>query len=105
MLYVMTERWPLARKYRDVFERIKESVLDILEKGKYQTRQHIPGSVLGLDLTAGLEEGILGSASQDFDQMIGEITGGSFDMGARLIWRLFKISIFKESVLETIGHL
>jgi len=32
MLYVMTERWPLARKYRDVFETIKESVLAILEK-------------------------------------------------------------------------
>jgi len=82
MLHVMTERWPLARKYRDVFERIKESVLDILEKGTYQTRQHIPGSVLGFDLTAGLEEGILGSASQDLEQMIGEITGDSFDMEA-----------------------
>ena len=29
-----------------------------------------------------MEEGILGSASQDLEQMIGEITGDSFDMEA-----------------------
>jgi hypothetical protein len=56
MLYVMTERWPLAKKYRDVFERIKEAVMDILSGGKNQERQHIPRIVAGLSV--GLEQPI-----------------------------------------------
>jgi hypothetical protein len=36
MLYVMTERWPAARKYRDVFEQIKTSVTDVIVKGNHQ---------------------------------------------------------------------
>jgi hypothetical protein len=56
MLYVMTERWPLAKKYRDVFERTKEAVMDILSAGKDQERQHIPRTVAGLSV--GLEQPI-----------------------------------------------
>lgn len=73
MLYVMTERWPLARKYRDVFERIKESVLEIIATGKEDGRQPIPQSVAGLNVS--LEGGIFGTASQELEQMIGDMIG------------------------------
>ena len=40
-----------------------------------RTRQHIPRAVV--DLTGGLEQGILGNANQDLEQMIGDMIGGS----------------------------
>jgi hypothetical protein len=72
--------WPLARKYRDVFERIKEVVLDIIARGKNQTRQHIPRRVERQ--FAGLEEGILGNASQNLEQMIGDMIGDPGDVAS-----------------------
>jgi hypothetical protein len=75
MLYVMTERWPLARKYRDVFERIKEAVMDIIAGGNHNHDQagkrHMSRTVVGVDLNCGLEQGFLGNANQDLEQMIG----------------------------------
>ncbi len=70
----MTERWPLARKYRDVFERIEEAVMDIISAGSTNQRQsenprtiqHIPRKVV--DISGGLEQGILGNANQDLEQ-------------------------------------
>jgi len=34
VLYVITERWPGARKYRDVFESIRQCVLNLIEEGE-----------------------------------------------------------------------
>jgi hypothetical protein len=74
MLYVITERWPLARKYRDVFERIKEAVWGIMAQG--EGRKHISRTVV--DGSAGLmEQGILGNASLDLEVMIGDMIGDS----------------------------
>ncbi|KAF2495865.1 hypothetical protein BU16DRAFT_560725 [Lophium mytilinum] len=41
VLYIITERWPGAKKYRDVFETIKQNVLDSIEEGKYAPRRAI----------------------------------------------------------------
>ena len=41
VLYVITERWPAARRYRDIFETIKQSVLDAIEEGEYCPRRPI----------------------------------------------------------------
>ncbi|PVH71530.1 hypothetical protein DL98DRAFT_596856 [Cadophora sp. DSE1049] len=41
ILYVMTERWPASRKYRDLFEVVKKSVLDAISEGK-----HTPGTAV-----------------------------------------------------------
>lgn len=43
----MTERYPSARKYRDVFERIKKSITDIIAQGKHEPRHpvHLDPSV------------------------------------------------------------
>lgn len=38
MLYVMTERWPSARKYRDVFEQIKDSVTGLVAEAQGSRR-------------------------------------------------------------------
>jgi hypothetical protein len=41
VLYIITERWPGARKYRDAFESIKQCVLDLIEEGGQQPRQKL----------------------------------------------------------------
>jgi hypothetical protein len=41
LLYIVTERYPSARKYRDVFERIKKAVLDMIAQGKHEPRNPV----------------------------------------------------------------
>lgn len=42
VLFVITERWPAAKKYRDIFEAIKQNVIDPLAEGRNQVpRQKI----------------------------------------------------------------
>lgn len=41
VLYVIAERWPGARKYRDIFEVIKQSVMEAIEDGQYAPRRAI----------------------------------------------------------------
>ena len=42
VLFVITERWPAAKKYRDIFEAIKQNVIDPLADGRKQVpRQKI----------------------------------------------------------------
>lgn len=38
ILYVMTEKWPAGKKYRDLFESVKSSVLDAISEGKHLPR-------------------------------------------------------------------
>lgn len=53
VLYVITERWPGARKYRDAFESIKQCVLDLIALSD-QPRKPLVG--LDPDLRATLED-------------------------------------------------
>lgn len=41
VLYIITERWPGAKKYRDMYEAVKESVLESIEESKYEPRRAI----------------------------------------------------------------
>ncbi|KAK8022257.1 hypothetical protein PG993_013024 [Apiospora rasikravindrae] len=41
VLYIITERLPIARKYRDVFEAIKMMVLESIEENQHQARRPI----------------------------------------------------------------
>ncbi|CAJ2501292.1 Uu.00g041450.m01.CDS01 [Anthostomella pinea] len=41
LLYIVTERYPSARKYRDVFERIRSSILSMIAQGKHQPRNPV----------------------------------------------------------------
>ncbi|KAH8204367.1 hypothetical protein TruAng_001418 [Truncatella angustata] len=38
LLYIVAERYPSARRYRDIFERIKVAILDIIAQGKHEPR-------------------------------------------------------------------
>jgi hypothetical protein len=41
VLYIITERWPGAKKYRDTYEAIKQSLLESVEENKYEPRRVI----------------------------------------------------------------
>ena len=41
VLYIITERWPGAKKYRDTYEAIKQSLLESVEENKYEPRRAI----------------------------------------------------------------
>jgi len=82
MLYVMTVRFPSARKYRDVFEDIKTSVRKLsITKSKGQD-QRSNKRVASFD--DGMRENVrtletgfgTGGAREEFTWMIGELTGG-----------------------------
>jgi hypothetical protein len=75
VLYIITERWPAAKKYRDVFENVKQAVLDSIEDNGYEERKSI-GSLKQtlqntLDTRDKKEEGQL-----DFEAMIADMAGG-----------------------------
>ncbi|KAK6064976.1 fungal specific transcription factor domain-containing protein [Seiridium cupressi] len=49
VLYIsITERWPGARKYRDIYESIKQMVLESIEEGQYEPRRAITSLRPGL---------------------------------------------------------
>jgi hypothetical protein len=78
LLYIITERYPSARKYRDIFERIKTAMLDLMASGGHRPRDPVAGldasdmraRVATLDGTWGL-----GGIGADFTTMISQITG------------------------------
>jgi hypothetical protein len=41
VLYIITERWPGAKKYRDMYEVVKQSVLESIDESKYEPRRAI----------------------------------------------------------------
>ena len=77
ILYVMTERWPESRKYRDLFEAVKKSVLEAIEEGKHIARTAVT-SLKG-DMQATLRDlpadTTMESVSEDLEQMISDMTG------------------------------
>jgi hypothetical protein len=75
VLYVMTERWPESRKYRDLFEAVKKSVLEAIEEG----RHFAPTAVTSLhaSLRDFPVDTTMESVSDDLEQMIRDITGES----------------------------
>lgn len=79
VLYVMTERWPESRKYRDLFEAVKKSVLEASEEGKHIARTAVT-SLKG-DMQASLRDlpadTTMESVSEDLEQMISDMTGES----------------------------
>lgn len=77
MLYIMTERWPDIRRYRDAFEAIKRTVLSLITEDQHQPRKVISTTTsntwldlqsLDLDMIENINRG-------DLEQMIGDMTG------------------------------
>lgn len=77
ILYVMTERWPASRKYRDIFEAVKKSVLDAISEGKHIPRTAVTtmkddmqNSIPRLQVNPATE-----TIPDDLEQMISDMTG------------------------------
>ncbi|KAH8888145.1 hypothetical protein GQ53DRAFT_826702 [Thozetella sp. PMI_491] len=79
MLYVTTERWPAIRRYRDAFEAIKRSVLELIADDKHAPRMVVPALTtddtiwsslqgLNLDIYENLNR-------DDLEQMLGDMAG------------------------------
>jgi hypothetical protein len=45
MLYVMAERWPDVKRYRDAFETIKRSVVTLIGDGKNRQKENLPTAI------------------------------------------------------------
>jgi hypothetical protein len=74
VLYIITERWPGAKKYRDVFENVKQTVLESIEANGYEERKAIKDLTPSLYETwKGLDEGTEGR--NEFEAMVGEMAG------------------------------
>jgi hypothetical protein len=41
VLYIIAERWPGAKKYRDTYEAVKQSMLESIEENRYEPRRAI----------------------------------------------------------------
>jgi len=71
VLYIITERWPGAKKYRDTYEAIKQSLLESVEESKYQPRRAIKGIYPDLlPSMARTEEG-----STEVSRMVADMAG------------------------------
>jgi hypothetical protein len=74
VLYIITERWPTAKKYRDVFENLKQTVLESIEENGYEERKAVKSLDPSLQTTLATietrEEGGL-----EVEAMIAEMTG------------------------------
>lgn len=74
VLYIITERWPGAKQYRDVFETIKQSVLDSIAEGACVPRKKIeklPANVREAMREMDQEE----EGRQEFSSMLADMTG------------------------------
>ncbi|KAI1454265.1 fungal-specific transcription factor domain-containing protein [Annulohypoxylon moriforme] len=75
LLYIVTERYPSARKYRDVFERIKSSIMGIIAQGKHEPRNPVqidPNVQKGF---ASFEGQWAPGMGADFSYMVNAMTG------------------------------
>lgn len=76
LLYVIAERYPSAKKYRDIFERLRLAISVLMQAGMHQ-----PGHPVALDesmqqdLFAGLEDTWPDGMSSDFTDIINTMTG------------------------------
>jgi hypothetical protein len=67
MLYVIAEKYPPARKYRDVFDRIKTNVVDAIAKGNHEAMR--AAGILDNEMTEqcrALDEGLTSTVRTDY---------------------------------------
>lgn len=77
ILYVMAERWPASRKYRDLFEAVKKSVIEAIEEGKHMPRKAVTS--MKDDMQTPLQrldaDTTMESVTDDLQQMISDMVG------------------------------
>ncbi|KAI1774282.1 fungal-specific transcription factor domain-containing protein [Hypoxylon cercidicola] len=77
MLYIMTDRWPLGPKYRDVFESLQELVTKAIPRASHQDASAAARAVDFdvIEWERELDLGFTGGIRNDISQMIASITG------------------------------
>ncbi|KAL7628553.1 hypothetical protein AAE478_000068 [Parahypoxylon ruwenzoriense] len=77
LLYIVAERYPSARKYRDVFERIKSAILNLIAQGKHEPRNPV-------HIDQNIQKGFANAETQwapgigaDFSYMVNTMTGSA----------------------------
>ncbi|KAH9897468.1 fungal-specific transcription factor domain-containing protein [Xylariomycetidae sp. FL2044] len=77
LLYIITERYPSARKYRDVFERIKSAILNIIAQGKHQPRNPVNLGGNAQDTFNPVQQQWGPGMGEDFSFMINTMAGNN----------------------------
>ena len=74
VLYIIAERWPGAKKYRDVFETFKQTVMEAIQESEFEPRRAIkrlrPSLKKTIDTMDKGEEGL-----RDIQAMVADMTG------------------------------
>lgn len=74
----MTERWPSARKYRDIFEQIKTAVIDLIAQGRHQPLKTVDlPEVDMIETFASFDQDRPSNIGEDVSQMLSQMTGQS----------------------------
>ncbi|KAF2001585.1 hypothetical protein P154DRAFT_619260 [Amniculicola lignicola CBS 123094] len=73
VLYIITERWPAAKRYRDVFESVKQTVMESIEENGYEQRKVIKSLRPGLEET--LKDMDSEEGRQQFEAMMTDMAG------------------------------
>jgi hypothetical protein len=80
MLYIITERWTASSKYRDAFEGIKRSVMDMLSEGRINQHRAVAGVGADVrDTLQNLDAGMAESNRDAYQQMVESMTGEQLD--------------------------
>lgn len=74
VLYIITERWPTAKKYRDVFENLKQTVLESIEENGFEERKAV-GSLDPILQTTFASMETREEGGLEVEAMIAEMTG------------------------------
>ncbi|KAH8678294.1 fungal-specific transcription factor domain-containing protein [Xylariales sp. PMI_506] len=81
LLYIMTERWNASSKYRDAFESIKRTVIELVSEGKNRPRRTVAGmSDEVRDSLQGIDVGMAESHRDALEQMISGMTGEQLEL-------------------------
>lgn len=82
VLYVMSEKWPAGKRYRDLFESVKKSVLDAISAQKHVSRtvvtsmkENTEESLRNFQVETSSMQGH--RIRDDLEQMISDMTGGA----------------------------
>ncbi|KPI42053.1 putative transcriptional regulatory protein [Cyphellophora attinorum] len=98
LLYVITERYPSAKKYRDIFERLRNAIRDLLQTGNHQPGAPVPSLALDPAMLQHDFADLLGQESTmggwaahsgigtDFTHMINTMTGASGNVFEGNMW-------------------
>lgn len=105
----MAERWPASRKYRDLFEAVKKSVIEAIEEGKHMPRKAVTS--MKDDMQSPLQrldaDTTMESVTDDLQQMISDMVGEAIsiwpdtDVGmddSTAFWEQPNVEVPKEAV-------